>query len=157
MKTNLVENEITKEEFSSVVSIIKNDIKNTQFKIAYQANNELILLYFRIGKVLEDNSEYGNHFIENLAIEIKIELPDAQGFSERNLKRMKRFYNEYKEYEKVPQAVAHLPWGHNILLFEKIKDKKIRQVYAEAAVTNGWSRNVLDFQIKLVRKVEIII
>ena len=134
--------------FKLAISEIKNDIKNTQSKVMYQANNELILLYFRIGRILEENSKYGNGFIKNLAREIKIELPNIEGFSERNLKRMKRFYNEYKEYEKVPQAVAHLPWGHNILLFEKIKDKNIRKIYAEATISNGWSRSVLEFQIE---------
>ena len=49
--------------------------------------------------------------------------------------------------EKWPQLVTQLPWGHNILLIEKIKDKKIRKMYIEAAYDNGCSRSVLDFQI----------
>ena len=134
--------------FKSAFFEIKTDIKKTQAKVIYQANNELILLYFRIGKILAVNSKYGNGFIKNIAKEIKIDLPNIDGFSERNLKRMKRFYNEYKEYGKVPHAVAHLPWGHNILLFEKIRDKKIREIYAEATISNGWSRSVLEFQIE---------
>ena len=135
-------------DFKLAFSKIKNDIRCTQTKVLYQASNELNLLYFRIGKILEENSKYGNSFIKNLAREIKLDLPNVDGFSERNLKRMKRFYNEYKEYGKVPQAVAHLPWGHNILLFEKIKDKSIRKIYAEATISNGWSRSVLEFQIE---------
>ena len=140
--------ETLEKDFKTLIKEIKDDIKNTQRRVLYQSNNELIMLYYRIGKVLEENSEYGNGFIKNIAIEIKIDLPNITGFSERNLKRMKRFYNEYKEYEKVPQAMAHLPWGQNILLFEKIKDKNIRKIYAEAAITNGWSRSVLEFQIE---------
>ena len=136
------------EEFKNIFKIIKNEIKATQTKILYHANNELIMLYFRIGRIIEDNSRYGNSFIKNLALEIKMDFDNSDGFSERNLKRMKRFYNEYKEYENVPQAVAQLPWGHNIILFEKIKDKNVRIQYAQAAVKNGWSRNVLEFQIK---------
>lgn len=136
------------EEFKVILSDIKNEIKNTQTKIMYHANNELIMLYFRIGKKLEENSKYGNNFIKNLAFEIKKDFKNSDGFSERNLKRMKRFYNEYKEFEKVPQAVALLPWGHNIILFEKLKDKNIRIQYAKAAVKNGWSRSILEFQIK---------
>ena len=136
------------EEFKVILSDIKNEIKNTQTKIMYHANNQLIMLYFRIGKKLEENSKYGNNFIKNLAFEIKKDFKNSDGFSERNLKRMKRFYNEYKEFEKVPQAVALLPWGHNIILFEKLKDKNIRIQYAKAAVKNGWSRSILEFQIK---------
>lgn len=140
--------ETLESDFKVAITEIKNDIRNTQTRVIFQANNELILLYFRIGKILERNSKYGNSFIKNLATEIKLELPNIEGFSERNLKRMKRLYNEYKEYGKVPQAVAQLPWGHNILLFEKIKDKNIRKIYAEAAISNGWSRNILQIQIE---------
>lgn len=52
--------------------------------------------------------------MKNLAQKIKIGFTNLNGFSERNLKRMKRFHNEYKEYKIVPQLVAQLPWGHNI-------------------------------------------
>ena len=61
---------------------------------------------------------------------------------------MKKFYIEYKEDRKVQQLVAQLPWGHNILLMEKIKNKGVREIYAKAAIENGWSRNILDFQIR---------
>jgi len=45
------------------------------------------------------------------------------------------------------QLVAQIPWGHNLLLIEKIKDRKIRKLYVEKTIENGWSRNVLSFQI----------
>lgn len=95
-----------------------------------------------------ENSKYGNSFIKNVANEIKIEFPDIEGFSERNLRSMKLFYLEYRNDEIWQQLVAKLPWGHNLLLIQKIKNKKIRKIYAEATVSNGWSRSVLDFQIK---------
>ena len=113
--------EIMTKDFKNIINNIKNEIKTTQTKVLFHANSELILLYFRIGKILDENSKYGNYFIKNLALEIKIDFEKLNGFSERNLKRMKRFYNEYKEYKNVPQVVAQLPWGHNIVLFEKIK------------------------------------
>ena len=60
---------------------------------------------------------------------------------------MKLFYNEYKGDKNWQQLVANLPWGHNILLIEKIKDKNVRKIYIKATIDNGWSRNILDFQI----------
>ena len=48
--------------FKSAIFEIKTDIKKTQAKVIYQANNELILLYFRIGKILAVNSKYGNGY-----------------------------------------------------------------------------------------------
>ena len=61
---------------------------------------------------------------------------------------MKYFYNEYKNNEKWQQLVAKLPWGHNVLLFEKIKDMDTRLKYIEGCIQNGWSRSVLLFQIE---------
>ena len=52
-----------------------------------------------------------------------------------------------KNIKNLQRLVANLPWGHNLLLIEKFKDKEIRRLYAEATLENGWSRNVLSFQI----------
>jgi len=41
------------------------------------------------------------------------------------------------------QAVGQLPWRHNVVLLTKLKARELRLQYAEAAVTHGWSRNVL--------------
>jgi predicted nuclease of restriction endonuclease-like (RecB) superfamily len=136
------------EKFKNVVTSIKNEIKTTQINTMQQINKNLIMMYFRIGKILNDNSKYGNSFIKNISSTIKVEYPNMKGFSDRNLKYMKKFYIEYKNNEKVQQLVAQLPWGHNILLMEKIKDKSIREFYVKATIENGWSRNMLDLQIK---------
>lgn len=112
------------------------------------ANKNLIMLYFKIGKIICENSNYGSKFINNIATEIKVSFPQLKGFSVRNLKYMKRFYLEYFNDEKVQQFVALLPWGHNVVLMEKIKDKKIRKLYIQKTIENGWSRNVLEMQIK---------
>ena len=49
------------------------------------------------------------------------------------------------EYDKqfVQQVVAQIPWGHNVVLLDKISDTKIRKWYIEKNIENGWSRNVL--------------
>lgn len=48
----------------------------------------------------------------------------------------------------LPPAVAQLPWGHNVLLLERVKDAAARRWYAEAAVEHGWSRTILELQIQ---------
>ena len=140
--------ETLKKDFKVVINIIKKDIRNTQIKTILQTNSNLIMLYFRTGKIIFENSKYGNSFIKNIATEIKIEFPNIEGFSERNLRSMKLFYLEYKDDEIWQQLVAKLPWGHNLLLIQKVKNKRIRKIYAEATLSNGWSRSILDFQIK---------
>ncbi len=77
-----------------------------------------------------------------------MEFPNIDGFSERNLRSMKLFYLEYQNDDIWQQLVAKLPWGHNLLLIQKLKNKGVRKIYAEATLSNGWSRSILDFQIK---------
>ena len=139
---------ISKSDFVGVVANIKNEIRTTQVRTMQQVNNNLIMMYFRIGKILAENSKYGNKFIENIAMELKLEFPDLKGFSGRNLRRMKLFYYEYKDDEKWPQLVAKLPWGQNVILMEKIKDLKVRELYMRACLENGWSRSMLEMQIE---------
>jgi hypothetical protein len=66
---------------------------------------------------------------------------------------MKAFY---QAYEKVPQVVAQLeglpvfsiPWGHNALILEKVKDTAERLWYASKAIEHGWSRSMLTIWIE---------
>ena len=139
---------ISKSDFVNVIANIKNEIRTTQVRTMQQVNSNLIMMYFRIGKILAENSKYGNKFIENIAMELKLEFPDLKGFSARNLKYMKMFYKEYYGREKVQQLAAQLPWWHNVVLAERIKDLSVRELYMKACLENGWSRSVLEMQIE---------
>lgn len=127
---------------------MKEDIKNTQVKTTIQINGNLVMLYFRLGKILYDNFEYGNKFIDEVAHELKIEYPASKGYSIRNLKYMKKFYFEYKDDEVVQQLAAQVPWGHNIVLMDRIDDLEIRKVYLQGIIKNGWGRSMLVHQIE---------
>lgn len=61
---------------------------------------------------------------------------------------MKKFYLEYKDDELVQRTIAQLPWRHNIVLTNKIKNNKIGKLYAEATIKNGWSKHMLVIQIE---------
>ncbi len=135
-------------DFKEIINNIKEDIRNTQIKTAVQVNSNLIMLYFRLGKILNDNYEYGNKFIDEVASELKMEYPNSTGYSTRNLKYMKKFYLEYKDDELVQQLVAQVPWGHNIVLMEKIGDLETRKIYLQGIIKNGWGRAMLIHQIE---------
>jgi predicted nuclease of restriction endonuclease-like (RecB) superfamily len=53
-----------------------------------------------------------------------------------------------REKQFLPQAVAEIPWGHNVTLLEKLKDSAQRTWYARQATANGWSRSMLDHWIE---------
>lgn len=133
--------------FQEITSNIKNAITRTQLEIMTDANKKLVNLYYNIGKMLEENSSWGNKFIDNVAMNLKMSFPNLKGFSVRNLKYMKIFYNEYKNDEEFVQLVAQLPWKHNITLMQKVKDKEIRKWYMNKCLEDGWSDSVLVYQI----------
>ena len=172
--------------YRNLVGEIKTRVRAGQHRAALSANAELIAMYWDIGRMIaarQKTEGWGAGVIPRLAADLKNELPELKGFSERNIKRMVRFFREYSDLativpqaaallqsvdtqptEHVPQpvaqtktlfslpmvqrSVAQLPWGHNILLFEKIADLPTRLWYAEKALQEGWSRDTLTTQIK---------
>ena len=148
-------------DLRGIIDNIKRDIKSTRFRAIENVNQELLSLYFRIGKVISENSNYGSNFIETLSKELRSEFPDMRGLSARNLARMKAFYEEYEDFSKLPPVVAKLPpvvaklpvtlaklpWAHNYTLMEKVKDREKRVWYAKKCLENGWSKAVLIHQI----------
>lgn len=50
--------------------------------------------------------------------------------------------------DEPPPALAAVPWGHNLLLLEKLADPALRLWYAEQTTRHGWSRSVLGLQIE---------
>ena len=135
-------------DFKIVINEVKNQISNTKIEIFQNANMSLLKLYYNIGKIIYDNSKWGNKFIESMAHELKISFPNIKGFSVRNLKSMKKYYLICSQNEKVQTASAQIPWSHNMLILDKIKDNNKRIWYMNETAINGWSYDVLGFQIK---------
>ncbi len=140
-------NTINDDEYFKFLNEIKRDIVNTRKKVVLNTNNELILMYYRIGKGLLENNKYGSNFINNLATDLKLEFPNAEGLSSRNLRYMQKFAKEF-DYDTILQhSIAKLPWGLVISIMDKIKNSEERLWYAEKALENLWTRPVLEHQI----------
>lgn len=135
-------------DFKDIIFDIKNKISNTQVEIFQNANKSLLKLYYNLGKILDENSTWGNKFIDEIAIELKVSFPNIKGFSVRNLKNMRKYYKECSANQFVQTASAQIPWSHNILILDKIKSDKQRIWYMSETLKNGWSYDVLAFQIK---------
>lgn len=163
-------------QYRGLLAEIKTRIQTAQTRAVLAVNTELIRLYWQIGQLLDVRQAqegWGSGVIPRLAQDIRNELPEIKGFSERNLKRMLAFYRAYaQEPEFVPQLVAQiaagakvpqlvalneaqtdlpcmlvLPWGHHILLLERVKDVQQRRWYMTQTLACGWSRSVLALQI----------
>lgn len=71
-----------------------------------------------------------------------------KGFSPRNLKYMRALAEAWPDEQFVQQAVAQIPWGHNVRILDYVKDAAQRECYVRATIEHGWSRNVLIHQIE---------
>lgn len=136
--------------YSEILKNIKNKINTASFKANLCVNVEMICLYWYIGKeILEKQSKYGwgSKIIDNLSKDLINSFPNMKGLSTRNLKYMRKFAETYDDFEFVQQAAAQIPWFHNVAIMENIKNSNERLFYIKATINNGWSRNVLIFQI----------
>ena len=139
---------INNNDYISVVNEIKARIKAAQRRVLLAANSELFTLYWNIGKVINENSAWGNKFVENLARDIKLDFPKAKGYSVRNLKYMAKFYKTFPDFEIVQSLTAQLTWTHSNALLDKVKDRDIFLWYAERNGEAGWSVDALKEQIE---------
>jgi predicted nuclease of restriction endonuclease-like (RecB) superfamily len=129
---------------------LKGRIHAAQQRAALAVNQELVLLYWQIGRDIlarQSVQGWGAKVIDRLAHDLRSSFPELKGFSRANLMYMRAFAQAWQNAEIVQQLVGRLPWGHNLVLLTKLKDEQMRVRYAEHAVTQGWSRNVLALQI----------
>lgn len=143
---------------------VKRRVQMAQVRATLAANEELISLYWDIGRAIHEKQAaqgWGAKIIDQLAMDLRREFPDFQGFSRTNIYRMRAFYVAWREeqaivpqpvgqlrQQSVPQPVGRLPWGHNVVLLERIANRDERLWYARAALEYGWSRSVLVVQIE---------
>lgn len=151
MKAGMIMLLSNQSEYSMLLKSIKEQIQASQYRAVSAVNRELISLYWNIGRSILDNQAregWGSRFIDRLADDIKMDFPTITGFSVRNLKYMRKFAEEYPDFEFVQTVSAQITWSHNIALMDKIKDKQERIWYINKSIENGWSLNVLLHQIE---------
>jgi predicted nuclease of restriction endonuclease-like (RecB) superfamily len=138
------------ESYAALVAELRQRIANARLRAALSVNRELVLLYWGIGRDIlarQQSEGWGAKVIDRLAADLGRAFPEMTGLSARNLKYMRAFAEAWPDLEFVQQVVALLPWGHNVRLLDGVKAAAARAWYAQQAIENGWSRNVLAHQI----------
>jgi predicted nuclease of restriction endonuclease-like (RecB) superfamily len=145
-KNNLLKTE----NYSQFFDRIKKDIQLSQIKATMSVNQELILLYWRIGtELIEkiDHEGWGAKIITTIANDLARSFPYLSGFSLRNLNYMRRFAHSYPDLN-CAAAAAQIPWGHNMVIMDKVENNDKRLWYVQKCLENGWSRSVLTMWIE---------
>lgn len=149
---------ILPESYSNFLEDIKSRIRQSQIKAAIAVNQELIQLHWWIGSEIarrQEHEKWGSHVLEKLCKDLQSDFPGLSGFSRSNVFRMRSFYLSYanvaqaaRQFENPPDFCLNLPWMHNVILIEKVKNLHEREWYARQAIDNCWSRAVLQMWIE---------
>lgn len=137
--------------YVTILEELKTKIRLAQYKAVISASKEMIFLYWDIGKTIliqQDKQGWGAKVIDRLSQDLCKTFPDMKGLSSRNLKYMRQFACLYPDLVIVQEVLAQLTWYHIITLMDKVKNEKEKLWYANQAIQNGWSRNVLVHQIE---------
>ena len=144
--------------YGSFVKGIKELIYRRQYQAMRHVNSELMQLYWEIGGEIDRQQReksWGKSIVEALAEELQKEFPGVQGFSARNLWRMRNFYTEYTQNAKLPPTVAEIQnailpplvaeinWSKNCVIMEKCNDPSEREFYIKMTKRYGWTKDVL--------------
>jgi len=140
--------------YRELLEELKGRIRSSQIKAAIAINQELILLYWQIGREIllrQEQQGWGSKVIDRLSEDLKREFPEMKGFSRSNLKYMRSFAKAWPDLPEIPigqRSADQLPWRHNQALIDKLDNREERLWYARKSLENGWSRAVLVAQIE---------
>jgi len=138
-------------DYADWLASIKTRVHAARSRAALAANAELIQLYWQIGDEIlqrQRSAQWGDRVLDRLASDLREAFPDIKGFSSRNLKYMRYFAEHCPAQTFGQQAAAQLPWFHIVTLLTKLPTAEARAWYAEQAVFGGWSRVMLELNIR---------
>jgi predicted nuclease of restriction endonuclease-like (RecB) superfamily len=132
--------------FTDIIQLIKQSRTNAIKAV----NVELINLYWNIGEYISkkiEQSEWGDSVVTELATFIQTHEPEIKGFSDKNIWRMKQFYETYKNFPKLSPLVREISWTNNLLIFSRCKTIEEMEFYLKYVKQDNYSKRELDRQI----------
>jgi predicted nuclease of restriction endonuclease-like (RecB) superfamily len=132
--------------FTDIIQLIKQSRTNAIRAV----NAELINLYWNIGEYISkkiEKSEWGDSVVIELANFIQTYEPEIKGFSDKNIWRMKQFYETYKDFPKLSPLVREISWTNNLLIFSRCKTIEEMEFYLKIVKQENYSKRELDRQI----------
>ena len=134
------------QRFTDIILLIKQSRTNALRAV----NAELINLYWQIGEYLTrkiEQAEWGDSVVAELAKYIQKNEPEIKGFSDKNLWRMKQFYETYCHSEKLSALSREISWSHNLAIISGCKTQEEREFYLKLVIKERYSFRELERQI----------
>jgi predicted nuclease of restriction endonuclease-like (RecB) superfamily len=140
----------SRDDYAAALAEAKRTIQAARTKAVLAVSSELITLYWDLGRLILDRQQAEgkrSRIIQRLSNDLRAEFPHMSGLSPGNLDYMRRFAAAWPERTFSQQLAGKIPWGHNMILLDKLNDPDDRQWYARKTIEHGWSRAVLEHQI----------
>ncbi|MBD5173004.1 MAG: DUF1016 domain-containing protein [Bacteroidales bacterium] len=154
-------------DYRSWVKELKQRYLSARLKASIETNRTLLEYYWSLGRDIADKqyaNTYGSGFYKTLSHDLRSEMPEEKGFSERNLRNMYDFYRTYNQLiENLQQAAANssepnrrrcaddllreicsIPWDHQCRIVSKCKKNPHKALFfVRKVIENGWGRDML--------------
>ena len=134
------------QRFTDIIHLIKQSRANAIKSV----NAELINLYWNIGEYVSlkiAQSEWGTSVVKELAKYIQVNEPELKGFSDKNIWRMKQFYESYRDFPNLSTLLREISWSHNLAIFSRCKTIEEKIYYLQITKQENYSFRELDRQI----------
>lgn len=167
----------TNSEYKSWLIELKKNIRQVQIKASLAINRHVLQFYWELGQDIVDkqeNAKWGSGFIDQLSKDLKTEFPEMGGFSKRNLEIVRQWVLFYDSNFPIAKQVVsqlentnsqditirqqlvnelenqlfNIPWGHHVVIIQKVKNVPEALFYVKQTIENNWSRAVLVMQIE---------
>lgn len=145
-----MKNELTKIE-TNFVNEIKTLILEAQKSAYHSVASIMIQVYWNIGKRIveqeqngKERADYGTRLLEILSFELTKEF--GTGYSERNLRNFRKFYQFFPQPKIWNACVPNLNWTHFRSLL-RVEDENARLWYLQEAASQNWNTRTLDRNI----------
>lgn len=157
-------NEIETTDFNQIIILIEESRNRAYQKV----NEELVSLYFKIGKIVSSkvaSGIWGDNTVDQLANFIETKYTGLKGFNRRGLYRMKQFYETYSapefvsalmsqleisesgSYQFVSSLVTQISWTHHLLILSKTKTSREKIFYIYQCINDKLSTRDLERQL----------
>jgi predicted nuclease of restriction endonuclease-like (RecB) superfamily len=143
-------------DYPAFLAALKDRVLQARTSAARAVNREMILLYWDIGHSIVEKQQkagWGESVVERLAADLRAAFPNMRGFSERNVRDMKRFYLAYSDEAIWPQSVAKLPAGSEVAILQQPVAELGAKSKRPQAVAKTSDRQASAFLLQLVAEV----
>ncbi|MCC9066019.1 PDDEXK nuclease domain-containing protein [Flavobacterium piscisymbiosum] len=134
------------EQFTDIIQLIKQ----SRSKAISVVNTEMINLYWNIGQYIYnriETAQWGKSVVKELADFLQRSEPDLKGFSDKNLWRMKQFYQTYKASPKLSALLREISWTNNLIILSRTKSIEEQEFYLRLSSQEKFSSRELERQI----------